>query len=260
MRHAGRKLKEARERLSLRYRDVVAASLRIAERRGSREFAVGLSRLADIENKDVVPSLQRIYTLCAIYRLRLPQVLSWYGVDAADLEADALSVDIPSTHLLPLEASGDGMVAIPGFMQSEFDSRRTSLLTRFVQSWGAAPLALLKGLERTRYQYGLIGTEDWFMHPILAPGSLVLIDPSRKRIAGGGWATELERPIYFFELHDGFACGWASLNDKQLLLQPHPVSRCAARSYLFGEEIEVLGRVAGMATRLDQGTRRRARS
>jgi len=39
MEEAGRKLKRARERLDLRYRDVEQASLRIAERHKSDEFA-----------------------------------------------------------------------------------------------------------------------------------------------------------------------------------------------------------------------------
>ncbi len=64
MEDAGRKLKQARERLNLRYRDVEQASLRIAERHKNDEFAVALSRLADIENKGTPPSLYRLYSLC----------------------------------------------------------------------------------------------------------------------------------------------------------------------------------------------------
>src|SRR5574341_364506 len=54
MEDAGQKLKRARERLNLRYRDVEEASLRIAEKRGNGEFGIALSRLADIENKGTV--------------------------------------------------------------------------------------------------------------------------------------------------------------------------------------------------------------
>jgi hypothetical protein len=39
-----------------------------------------LSRLADIENRDTVASIYRLYTLCAIYRLDFDEVLEWYGV------------------------------------------------------------------------------------------------------------------------------------------------------------------------------------
>ena len=71
MEEAGQKLRRARERLNLRYRDVEEASLRIAERRKNPEFVIALSRLADIENKGTLPTLYRLYSLCAIYRLDL---------------------------------------------------------------------------------------------------------------------------------------------------------------------------------------------
>ena len=85
---AGLRLKRIRENLGLRYRQVEQASNLIAARRGSAEFVVGLSRLADIENKGVVPSLHRLYSLCAIYRLDMGEVLEWYGVDLAQILQD----------------------------------------------------------------------------------------------------------------------------------------------------------------------------
>jgi transcriptional regulator with XRE-family HTH domain len=65
---AGQKLKKKREELNLRYRDVEDASLQIAARRKNDEYIIALSRLADIENKGTVPTIYRLYSLCAIYR------------------------------------------------------------------------------------------------------------------------------------------------------------------------------------------------
>src|SRR5216683_1161558 len=89
MEEAGQKLKRVRERLNLRFRDVEEASTKIAARRGSDEFTVALSRLADIENKGTMPSIYRLYSLCAIYRLDLYEVLSWYGISMNTVPADA---------------------------------------------------------------------------------------------------------------------------------------------------------------------------
>ena len=50
MEEAGQKLKRARERLNLRYRDVEEASNQIAARHNNDEFVIALSRLSDIEN------------------------------------------------------------------------------------------------------------------------------------------------------------------------------------------------------------------
>ncbi len=80
MERAGEKLKRTRERLKLTFRDVEQASQEIAFRHGNDEFAIALSRLADIENKGTLPTIYRIYTLCAIYRLDYDEVLQWYGI------------------------------------------------------------------------------------------------------------------------------------------------------------------------------------
>ena len=50
MERPGQKLKRVRERLNLTYRDVELASRQIAARRGSDNFVIALSRLADIEH------------------------------------------------------------------------------------------------------------------------------------------------------------------------------------------------------------------
>ncbi len=69
MEEAGEKLKKIRQKLRLSFRDVEEASGAIATRHSSEEFLLALSRLSDIENKGVTPSVYRIYSLCAIYRL-----------------------------------------------------------------------------------------------------------------------------------------------------------------------------------------------
>jgi transcriptional regulator with XRE-family HTH domain len=73
----GLKLKKARERLGLRFREVEQATHLISQRYKNLDFAVGLSRLSDIENKGVVPGIHRLYSLCAVYRLDLTEVLTW---------------------------------------------------------------------------------------------------------------------------------------------------------------------------------------
>ena len=92
MERPGEKLKHVRERLKLTYRDVEKASQQLAQRRASDEFAIALSRLADIENKGTVPTIFRLYSLCAIYRLNLDEVLGWYGVPVELLAAESLRI------------------------------------------------------------------------------------------------------------------------------------------------------------------------
>jgi transcriptional regulator with XRE-family HTH domain len=256
MEEAGQKLKRTRERLNLRYRDVEQASQKIAERQKSDEFAIALSRLADIENKGTVPSIFRLYTLCAIYRLDFQEVLEWYGVTLSSLAGDAAGIEIERTHLVGFAADGHGEIQVPLSLDPGVDLRRTTFLSRVIQRWGRLPLMLLNGLDLRNHRYGFIGTEDWSMYPLLQPGALVVIDETKRKILSGGWSNEFERPIYFLEHREGYLCGWCTLDGSRVMVQPHPASMCNPTVYAFPDEIDVIGQVTGVAMRLDQGKRR----
>ncbi|HEX8985325.1 MAG TPA: helix-turn-helix transcriptional regulator [Bryobacteraceae bacterium] len=261
MEEAGQRLKRARERLNLRYRDVEEASLRIAERHHNDEFIIALSRLADIENKGTVPTMYRLFSLCAIYRLDFSEVLEWYGVDLPSLPADSLSVvNIERTHPVGFVPDARGEVQVPLSLDPGVDLRRTTYLSRMIQRWGKLPLILLNGLDLKNHRYGFLGMEDWTMYPLLQPGSLVVIDETRRKVSDTGWVNEFDRPIYFFEHRNGYACGWCNLAGNHLILQPHPASLCNVEMFQYPDEIDVIGQVTGVAMRLDQGKRRRIRS
>lgn len=257
MDRAGERLRRVRERLKLTYRDVAQASRELAQRRGSPEFLLPLSRLADIENGGKVPSLFRLYSLCAIYRLDLHEVLRWYGVPVEQLASEALRIGLDETHLLQIKP-GD-QVTIPLPPSGEIDLNKTTFLSHLVRQWGKAPLSFLNGLDPRQHRYGLIGLEDWSMFPILRPGSLVLIDESRHKISRGGWTNEFDRPIYFMEHRDGFVCGWCTLQDDRLMVQPHPASEQQPALFRFPGEIEVIGQVTGVAMLLESPKRRHSR-
>lgn len=253
---AGQRLKRARERLKLRFRDVEEASAKIAAKRGNDEFVVALSRLADIENKGTVPSVFRLYSLCAIYRLDLADVLSWYGIDLGTLPADAAMLDHQRTHMVGFRPD-EGEVQVPIALDPGIDVSRTVFLSRLIQRWGTLPLMLLNNMDLKNKRYGLIGTDDWSMFPIIPPGSLVVIDDTKRRIATSGWTNEFDRPIYFLEHRDGYACGWCSVKEGKLTMQPHPASQCDAETFVYPTEIEVVGQVTEIALSLTAASRRR---
>jgi transcriptional regulator with XRE-family HTH domain len=248
MERAGEKLKRVREKLGLTYREVEQASQQIAQQRGSDEFAIALSRLADIENKGTVPTIYRIYSLCAIYRLDLSEVLAWYGVPMDKLQADALTIRLGRTHNIGFKPT---FVSIPQTLTREIDLTKTVFLPHMLKRWGILPWSFLHSLDLREYRYGFIGFEDWSMHPILSPGSMVVIDDTRRKIARGGWTDEFDRPIYFLEHRDGYCCGWCTLMENRLLVHSHPSTHCEPKIFSYPREIDVIGQVVGAAISLD---------
>jgi len=259
MEEAGQKLRRARERLDLRVRDVEMATQKIAEKYRNDEFSVLINRVSEIENRGLVPGIFKLYSLCAVYRLDFEEVLEWYGISLANLAADAQFAEINSTHPVSFQASAHGETLIPLALDPGLDLRRTTYLSRMIQRWGKLPLLFLNGLNLKDHRYAFIGTDDWFMYPMLRPGSFVVIDDTQRRVADSGWNNEFERPIYFFEHRHGYRCGWANLEEDRLVLQPHPSSNCKPEVYTYPQDIDVIGQVTAVAMSLDQGARRRTR-
>jgi hypothetical protein len=98
---------------------------------------------------------------------------------------------------------------------------------------------------------GYIGLEDYTLHPLIRPGSLVQIDPRQRKISAEKWRTEFDRPIYFVELRDGYVCSWCRVDRGQLIIIPHPQSPPQeVRRFDFPSQAEIVGRVTGVAMRI----------
>src|ERR1700758_2987297 len=95
----GLRLRQVRERLGLTYRDVERYSFELAANRGRPEFILHISRLADIENRGVVPSLHKLYSLAVILHLDPAEISSWYDAPLRQTFHDGASFPPPRTSL-----------------------------------------------------------------------------------------------------------------------------------------------------------------
>jgi hypothetical protein len=256
----GQQMKRIREKLSLKYRDVTEASLRIARQYGNPEFTVGLSRLADIENKGTLPSIYRIYSLGVIYGMDFNHILAIFNVNIAGMAADSAHVALSQTRPAQFASYAQASVVLPTNLEASFELRSTTYISRHIHRWGKLPVLLLQSLDLRKQRYAFIGTDDWSMHPLIRPGSFVQIDEAKRQIKRETKMHEHEKPIYFLEHRDGFRCAWCGLSDGWLIAQSHPASGVPAEVYKFPGEVDVLGQVVAVAMRLDREKPRRTNS
>jgi transcriptional regulator with XRE-family HTH domain len=242
----GLRLRQVRERLGLTYRDVESASYGLASRRGSSDFILHISRLADIENRNVVPGLHKFYTLAVIYHLNPLELFGWFDIPIEECFEDGINFQVPRTHL----AAPPSALRVPLRFDPAFDPRRTDFLSRMVERWGHFEGALTTA--SARHCYGYVGLADRRMVPLLRPGSLVLVDTAMRHIETEAWSCEHDRPMYLVDVRDGYRCGWFHQIPGRLLMQPHPLSRCAPESWSLPSEAEVVGKVIGVVTRLNE--------
>jgi len=98
--------------------------------------------------------------------------------------------------------------------------------------------------------YGYVGTEDFTLFPLVRPGSFVEIDARQRRVDDLRWSSEFDRPIYFVELRESYACSWCELKEGHLLLVPHPQSQKRVREVRFPNDAEIVGRVTAISMRI----------
>ncbi len=248
--HPDTYLRKVRIRLGITIREVEEMSLTIARTEGNRQFYISNAWLSKIECGQSTPSIYKLLSLSAIYRVKFADLLLVYGVDPDKIGKYQLTVPLQKTHLTTLELYHKGRVSkFPVCLDKTFKPDKTNLLPRLAEIWEKVPIALMQHVDSSHNKWGYIGLEDYMLYPLLRPGSFVQIDDREKTIKTFPWRTELERPIYFVETPHGYACSWCVQRGGYLILVPHPSSPYPTRQFRFPEEAKIVGRVRAVAMR-----------
>ncbi|HWG59318.1 MAG TPA: helix-turn-helix transcriptional regulator [Candidatus Acidoferrales bacterium] len=247
----GEQLRELRNKLGVTTREVEEFSRAIAEDCQNEDFYISNAWLTQLENKNSIPSIYKLFSLSAIYRMKFADLLAIFGVDLNTATRYQLALPLQKTHLAAVEPPDPHKaITFPVRFDKSFSLDKTSLISRMVEIWGEVPVELIQRLDLRHCQYGYIGTADFAMYPLLRPGTFVQIDSRPGRPHGAEWRTEFDRPIYFVELRDGYACSWCEVRGSQITLVPHPLSGCGIRQFAYPTEAEIVGQVTAVAMRL----------
>ncbi|MGB8475334.1 MAG: helix-turn-helix transcriptional regulator [Candidatus Acidiferrum sp.] len=248
---SGERLKELRTNLGITTREVTERSQKIAEAEANQEFYISNAWLTQIENTHATPSIYKLYSISAIYHVKFTDLLLLFGVNLQTIGRHQLALIPQHTQLTSVDsAESDQAITLPLRFDRAFDENKTNLLSRMIQAWGVIPVSLVQHLDVKHAHYGYVGLQDYTLYPLVRPGSFVQIEQKLRKVRASKWRSEFERPIYFVELRDGYACSWCELQGNKLLLVPHPLSPCSIRQFIHGEDAEIVGQVTGVAMRL----------
>jgi transcriptional regulator with XRE-family HTH domain len=98
------------------------------------------------------------------------------------------------------------------------------------------------------YRWGIIGSRDKTLSPLLPGGSMVKIDTRKRMIEPArSWASEFRRPIYFLRYKRDYFCGWCEFDSAgSLTLIPHPLSSSPRQTWTDRSSLEIIGRVVAV--------------
>jgi len=245
---AGRRLREARLGIRLSTRDVERLSRTLAEEKSSRDYYISHAWVTDVEKGEFIPSIYKLYSLSIIYKRSYGEILSYFGINLSDIGREQISLPLPRTHLIESRPESHE-IQIPAELKEKIPLKHTNLVSRMFGNWGGIPVSLLSRMD-ARAVYGYVGMEDFTLFPLIRPGSFVEIDVRQKKIDQRNWSNEFDRPIYFVELRDSYACSWCEVRDDRLLLVPHPQSRIQVRQIRYPLDADVIGRVTAVSMRV----------
>jgi transcriptional regulator with XRE-family HTH domain len=235
---AGSKLKTLRNRCKITVRQVEQASGRIAEAKGDKRFRISNGWLAQLENGVSEPSICKLFTLSVIYHVDFCDLARLYNVDIEEM-AKYESIANPDVTQLYPETHDEAQRIISSRNVAHASTGLLPQLTSVTNSVSE---------ERRNIRHGYVGLNDYMMYPLIRPGAFVEIDISQTKLQAVPWNNEFDRPIFFVELRDGYACGWCELHGNQLFIIPHS-SKSGVRRFDYPREAEIVGRVVGYHTR-----------
>ena len=221
-------------------RQVEQASRRIADAKRDKRYRISNGWLTQLENDVSEPNnIRKLFSLCVIYRVDLSDLLSLYDIDVDNREQYESIANPHRTQLLP---AGSIDAALRDF-------GRSSSVTCLASECGTQPTRISDRCDaNSTIRQGYLGLTDLTMYPLIRPGALLEIDTSQNKLQTGSWHNEFDRPIYFVELRDGYACGWCELQGNRLLIIPHQSSRASVRAFTYLREAEIFGRVIAYYT------------
>ena len=248
---SGKLLKAERLIHRLSTRDVERLSRKIADEKKNKDYYLSHAWLTDAENGIFAPSIFKLYSLSIIYKRGYDEILAFFGINLSDIAREQMWLTLPHTHLIGSRPDNPAnAIQIPADMREKIALEKTNLVSRMFNQWGGMPVSVFAGMDDDQSVYGYVGTEDLTLFPLIRPGSFVQIDANQTKIERGGWHNEYDRPIYFVELRDSYACSWCELGEGRLLLIPNPQSRKQVREVRFPGDADIVGRVTAVSMRI----------
>jgi hypothetical protein len=221
--------------------EIERLSRSIAEQKGNPDYYISPDAWGEIE-RGTTPSIYKLFSLAICLQVPYERVMQAFGVDLFDSN---VRMELERSELVRINLRELGF-SLELNLERYLDVKHTHLLDAESAAWHHLPGPLQERLNPSRYQYGLIGSEDDSMGDLIPAGSLVEIDHRQTALDGFAWKTLHERPVYMVRHMDVYSCAWFQQDGPELTLLPHPLSKAPVRRFALPGQAEVIGRVVSV--------------
>src|SRR5690349_23291959 len=234
----GKLILNAMKHLGLNYKDIVAASERLASVYGNPDMRIGKSTLGNIISGSIrQPGTAKLDSLRVILNLSRAEMDAAIGLQPERRFNEQLEMTRTRTHEVPIDVvTRQRRVKLP-ILRDDADLEMTQMLP---SRWADVEVEYLGSFYPPHLIYVVVGEEDRNAAPIAPPGSRLLVNKLLNKVVPAGNISFHERELYYVLTRNGFTCVYAEISGDKIVLIPHPASGNLREEY-NRNEVEIIG-------------------
>ena len=230
--------------LKLSYKDVVAASERLARLNNNPAMRIGKSTLGNIISGSIrQPGTAKLDSLRVILNLSRGEMDAAIGLQPDRRFNEQLKMARARTNEVPIDAvTRQRRVKLP-ILRDDAELEATQLLP---SRWTEVEVEYLGSFYPPHLVYVVVGEEDTNAIPIAPPGSRLLVNKLLNEVHPSDHVSFYKRELFYVRTSRGFTCMYAeTAQGDRIVLIPHPASG-NMREEFHRDEVEIIGQVVGV--------------
>jgi hypothetical protein len=240
----GKLIFNAMQLLGLSYKDIVAASERLASVYNNPDMRIGKSTLGNIISGSIrQPGTAKLDSLRVVLNLSRAEMDAAIGLQPERRFNEQLGMMRARTHEVPIDAvTRHRRVKLP-ILRNDTDMETTQFLP---SRWADVEVEYLSSYYPPHLAYVVVGEEDSNTTPIAPPGSRLLVNKLLNEVHSVDSVSFDQRELFYVRTPRGFTCMYAELaSGNRIVLIPHPDSG-NMREEFNRDEVEIVGQVVGV--------------
>ena len=240
----GNLILNAMKLLRLSYKEVAAASERLALAHNNSDMRIGKSTLGNIISGSIrQPGTAKLDSLRVILNLSRAEMDAAIGLQPERRFDEQLGMTRARTHEVPIDAvTRQRHVKLP-ILRNDADLE----VTQFLPSrWADVEVEYLGSYYPPHLAYVVVGEEDSNATPIAPPGSRLLVNKLLNEVHPADNVSFDQRELFYVLTPRGLTCVYAeTVPGDRIVLIPHPASG-NMREEFHRDEVEIIGQVVGV--------------
>lgn len=243
----GQLILKAMKLLGLSYKDIVAASERLAKQNNNADMRIGKSTLGNVISGSIrQPGTAKLDSLRIILNLSRADMDVAIGLQPERRFGEQMEMSRARTHEVPIDAvTRHRRIKMP-ILRVDAKLDETQFFEGSVSRWANIEVEYLSPFYPPYLAYVVVGEDDTNASPMAPPGSRLLVNKLLNKVNPADNASFHERELFYVQTPNGLTCVYAELvAGEKIVLIPHPASG-NVREEFNRDEVMIIGQVVGV--------------